>query len=176
MTAKLLTNYFKHYIQFSHRNFSMKKILCIIIINLLSSSTFATHWPAFVAPDKEFLLNHNYIDTDQCPAGEGKLGIASVNIRESLCKTFCPGNWNWIASDDGKCHNLASDFNFQSYNIVYYSNSDGTTSHSVVTAFYGKENSSTPIFKFIFTSVPGEYWLCSELNPQLHSFFCTNDI
>lgn len=154
----------------------MKKIF-FIIFYLSSSSLFATHWPMFVAPDKDFLLNHNYIVSDQCPEGEGKLvANISLNIREYFCKNFCPGSWSWIASSDNKCHKLKSDFNFQRYDIAYYSNKDGTIDYSVVTAFYGKENSSVSIFKFVFTSLPGEYWLCSEVNPGSHSVFCSNDI
>ncbi len=157
----------------------MKKIrfLLFLLLNVSSSSVFATNWPIFIAPDMSFLLQHDHIETKNCPVGEGKLlANVMINIKQFLCKNFCPGIWNWISASDEKCHPLATDFLFNGYDIFNYYNKNGTSNFSVITASYGKINTRETNFKFVFTSLPGDFWQCYELNPQRHSLSCANDI
>lgn len=136
-----------------------------------------TRWPVFVAPDSVFLLKNNYIDTNVCPEGEGRLvaGVV-INIQQFLCKTFCPGNWNWIANSDGECHSLLTDFDFQQYDVKNTQNDEGEANNSRVTAFYGNSTSSVSSFSFVMTTLSGEYWQCFEMNSAMHLISCTNDI
>ncbi|MBX3709542.1 MAG: hypothetical protein KF702_07305, partial [Gammaproteobacteria bacterium] len=153
-----------------------KNIFLYATLILFSTMVFGVRWPVFLAPDKEFLLKQNYIDTSQCPPGEGKLNPSIVlNISQFFCKTFCPSKWSWIVNSDNKCHHLSTDFIFKNYVIEYIFNQDGTVNYSLVTAAYGRENSPTSFFTFKFMTPVGEYWGCFEMNPALHFISCTND-
>jgi len=149
--------------------------LIFVTLNLFSITTFASAWPVFLPPDKALLLDQNAIDTSRCPPGEGRLIASfSINIHQSLCKTFCPDSWTWIAKSDETCHKLATDFTFQRYEIDHYHDQDGMTSYSIVTASFGKKEDAQSAFKFIFIT-PEEHWYCYEMNSDLHLVSCAND-
>jgi hypothetical protein len=147
------------------------------LLTVFPTCLFAYSWPVFSPPNKALLLDTNKIDMSHCPPGQGKLKQnSSINIHEHLCRTFCLETWNWTAISDNSCHDLASEFEFQKYDFVYYPKNTGTTSYSEITASYGKKNSDKPAFKFVFRSAPGEHWYCIQQDPELHTIICANDI
>lgn len=156
----------------------LKKLaLCsLFTLVLVSVQSRASVWPVFLSPDQTFLFNNNDIDTRNCPAGEGKLvPKLSINIHQSLCKTYCPRSWRWVGKSDESCHDLKTGFNFQSYEVAQYRGKDGTTLYSVVTAFYGEKGSDKPFFTFRFTS-PKQHWYCYDEANEIHTVTCANDI
>lgn len=152
-------------------------IVCISLYLAVIQPAFSSAWPIFTPPDKEVLFNLNYIETNQCPHGQGKL-VANpfINTQQYLCKNFCPADWTWMVNDNGKCHNLSS-FNFKSYEISHVSDEYGT-SYSVITVNYGPKNTNDSIFKYYLSTKPGERWYCVNLNPDTETplFSCANDM
>ena|SRR5579862_328052 len=156
----------------------MKKKIAVsfCILYLVSASTHGSSWPIFTAPDLAFLMQHSYINTKNCPLGEGRVSAnLLINIKQFLCKNFCPGIWNWVSVSEEKCHDLFSSFTLKGYEIFnHYDN--GVANFSVIMASYGKSNSEEAAFRFVFTSLPGDSWQCYELNPETHTISCSNDI
>ena len=147
----------------------------ILLLNILPYLAHAASWPVFSAPSKEFLLQ-NYVDSRQCLPGQGKIkSNIVINVNKNVCKTFCPSSWNLIAVSDDECHDL-KELEFQGYGFNYQRNDDGTMNFSVISASYGETNSHRSFVKFIMTTVPGEYWQCYEINPEMHLISCANDI
>jgi len=154
------------------------KLIVLLFTIFFTSIVHATHWPSFIAPDKQFLVQHNLLETQNCPLGKGKLASnILINISKELCKNFCPGVWNWISLSDERCHSLDTDFQFKGYEFFYYrSPSDQTINFSVIVAAYGSVDSPEPFHKFIFMSLPGDYWQCHEQNKNTALIICANDV
>lgn len=145
--------------------------VCFYLSLILLSCTAYAAWPEFFPPDKELLLG--LLTQSQCPSGQAKLAsTVSVNIRQYLCKTFCPASWTWVTNSDEQCHDLA-DFNFKEYEITYYRDEDGTVDYSLIKALYGSIVNPT---LFLIATPPGEHWYCYEINPDMHLISCANDI
>jgi hypothetical protein len=128
-----------------------------------------------MAPDKSILLDQ--IDTNGCSKGKARVkNGTSINIHQFLCKTFCPSEWIWVSSSDETCLDLNSNFELQNYHISHIKDENGNTNYSIITASYGQLNSNIASFKFIFTTQPNMNWYCYEMNTQLHSITCANDV
>jgi hypothetical protein len=118
------------------------------------------------------------IDTAGCPTGQGKIKPnLKLNIQQHFCRRYCPSTWEWKLVDDKTCHPL-SDFDFQRYefNYVRHGSDENETLYTELTAYYGKVGSRQPTFKFTFTSEKDNHWRCSEMNPEMHSVICANDM
>ncbi len=139
---------------------------CLCLFGLLPAILFAS-WPVFVPPSKSFLLQNQYIDTENCPAGSGKIVMKNIPIRDELCKSsYCPDNWVFVPAADANCHDLSA-AELKQVSITHFTDGHGGTLFSQVTASYGE-------FSYTFTS-PREHWYCMEQNPSLHSVSCAND-
>jgi hypothetical protein len=153
--------------------FSLFAFICLLVA---SASSFATSWPVFIAPDQNFLTTNNYIETNSCPRGQGKLvSDININIRENLCRSYCMDSWVWKGHSDGKCHELRSQFAFQGYQITHYRNEDGSTNYSEVVANYGLKGASTHLFQFVISTMPGESWHCVQAGSNSTNVLCAND-
>jgi len=158
---------------------SNNKKIITILSSLLCAMTPLAHafsWPEFIPPDKALLASSGFLDTSSCPPGQAQLKSNSmINIREHLCQTFCPNTWNWITASDNSCHDLATDFEFQRYQINYYSGKDGETLYSKITAFYGSTRTASPAFKIEMTTELDDHWYCIENGGNQHGIICAND-
>lgn len=152
-------------------------IIFLFFILFLNNTLANTRWPEFIAPDKTFLLSHGFIDTASCPSGSGKLiQSAVINIRDDLCKTFCPGYWHWMGSSTGECYDLTTQFEFQRYEIQSITDADGVINYTIITALYGDNKQETYSFALTIMTVAGEHWLCSKVHAATNAIMCTNDI
>lgn len=152
-------------------------IIFFFSILFFNDASANTRWPEFIVPDKAFLLSHGFIDTTSCPSGSGKvIPRAMINIRDYLCKTFCPGYWDWVSSSTGDCYDLTTQFEFQRYEIQQIEDVDGVMNYSIITALYGDKNEGTYSFALTLMTVAGEHWLCSKVNAATNAIMCTNDI
>ena len=158
--------------------FLKKKMALIVlfVLNVVPVLAYAMLWPVVLPPNERLLLNRGDIDRDHCPRNQGKLGAdIKINIRESLCVTYCPESWTWEGSSDGACLDLSKDFTLQGYDIKHYKDDNDDTLYSVVTAFYGEKDSAQHAFQFVFTT-PKEHWFCYAEENELHTVMCGNDI
>lgn len=155
------------------------KWLYLLPACMLISMAHATSWPTFTPPSLSFLMNNNMINTADCPAGEGKITPKlALNIQRYFCRLNCPSIWEWKLADDQSCHPINTDFNFQRYEFNYTRQGEGEneTLYTEITAFYGKIDSNEPTFKFTFISQKDDHWQCIEMNPELHSVICADDM
>lgn len=154
--------------------------LAFLLLNSQTLAASATQWPVFSSPDVESLVANHYIDTKHCPAGQGKINGGTVIEVGKLCGTYCPSAWVWQVNSDGTCHDLATGFAFQGYDIIHHPDDeshdqDGNTLYSVVTAQYGEADSEQPAFELVFTA-PKEHWYCMRLDQNTRAVTCANDI
>jgi hypothetical protein len=149
----------------------------IFILGLLGSSflvfpVFAAYWPTFSYPEKQLLLNLNYLSTNECPTGKARL-IANtfININEHNPNGSCPPDWMWVAKSDGKCHDL-SEIGFLGFRIEHYPD-NRYWEYSIVRAFYGSKNSGEIFFEYAMQTPVDEYWYCRH--EGMDSVLCAND-
>jgi hypothetical protein len=156
----------------------MNRILTVIFLAIcliaLTKQALGTSWPIFAPPDKELLLNLNFIDVNQCPKGQGKLINSPINISQFLCKNYCPKNWQWVGNSDQQCHDL-SDFNFKGFKITHYSDENGTTNYSRVLAMYGPSDTNEVLFEFFMETELDEHWYCVAVNRNTNLLSCACD-
>jgi hypothetical protein len=154
-------------------------LIFFVIFKLTINTTYATSWPIVTAPNQTQLFSHGYIDSSQCPHGQGKLinGIALRIREENLCYPNCPYDWVWISNSDNQCRNLETDFILQKYYINLIKGEKGATNFSQITAYYGKQGAHQPhIFTFMFSTRPKDHWECYEMNSEKNLITCANDI
>lgn len=158
----------------------MKYILIALLTMmtcLAASMAAASSWPVFVPPDKELLSSLGYLDSNSCPSGQARISAnGKINIRSNLCKTFCPATWNWQLFADNACHELATEFEFQKYEISRQPGDNEETLYSIVTAYYGKSTAAEPSFKIEFQSERDDHWYCMETRYEKHGIICANDV
>lgn len=160
-------------------SFTHTLVLCLFfLLYIQSMSVHANSWPAFFIPNDTYLLSKNYIETRDCPDGQGRIAPGTVvDMRD--CGPYCPKSWNWIAKSDGMCRDLSTGFKLMDYNIIHHpdphNDDDANTLYSVVTARYGENNEEESSMELVFTT-PKEHWYCIVMNPELHIITCANDM
>jgi hypothetical protein len=153
--------------------------LAFLLSTLSASSAHASRWPSFLVPDETFLISNNHIETRHCPEGQGRAHPGTEISVKALCRSYCPPSWVWQIKSDGACHDLASGFTFQGYDVVHHpddqDDDDGSTLYSVITARYGEKGSDAANMELVFTT-PKEHWYCAKDHPDSEAISCANDI
>lgn len=152
----------------------MKKFYKYTFVVILFTQNVFANWPVFIIPDLNYLLSHNILTSDNCPAGMVRASSIAYCAVGDLCRSYCPETWTWTISGESNCFELSS-FVLLNTAINYVNDNNGTTIYSNVTASYGDANTLQTELTLNFIT-PKENWFCIIQNPELHAITCANDI